>query len=77
MDRAPEGVTTALRALEDLVTETGARVYLPFLWEERAALADLLGDEAGRTRDLRAAHRLYTEMGATGHAERVARELAS
>ncbi len=25
---------------------------------------------------MREAHRLYTEMGATGHAERVARELA-
>ena len=26
-------------------------------------------------RELREAHRLYTEMGATGHAERLAREL--
>ncbi len=28
-------------------------------------------------RELREAHRLFTEMGATGHAERVARELGS
>jgi hypothetical protein len=34
------------------------------------------GDEPGRKRYLREAHRLYTEMSATGHAERVARELA-
>ena len=41
----------------------------------RAKLAALLGDDAGRERDPREAHRLYTEIGATGHAERVAREL--
>jgi predicted amidophosphoribosyltransferase len=29
-----------------------------------------------RDRELREAHRLYTEMGATGHAERLAKELA-
>jgi hypothetical protein len=30
---------------------------------------------AARERELREAHRLYTEMDATGHAERLAREL--
>ena len=34
------------------------------------------GDDATQERELREAHRLYTEMGATGHAERLARELA-
>jgi hypothetical protein len=38
-------------------------------------LAHLIGDDASRERELREAHRLYTEMGATGHAERLAREL--
>ncbi len=42
----------------------------------RAKLTALLGDDAGRERELREAQRLYTEMGATGHAERVGRELA-
>ena len=37
-------------------------------------LARVLGDDA--TRELREAYRLLAEMGATGHAERVARELA-
>jgi class 3 adenylate cyclase/tetratricopeptide (TPR) repeat protein len=59
------------RALE-LIEESGARVYRPGVHEERAELAQLLGDDATRERELREAHRLYTEMGATGHAERVA-----
>ena len=41
-------------------------------WAE--TLVEVPGDEAARTRELREALRLYTEMGATGHAERVARE---
>ncbi len=41
----------------------------------RAKLAALLGDDAGRERELREAQRLFTEMGATGHAERVGRAL--
>ncbi len=44
----------------------------------RSRLAESLGDSAveERVHHLREAHRLFTEMGATGHAERVARELA-
>jgi hypothetical protein len=34
-------------------------------------------DSANRERYLREAHRFYTEMGAAGHAEQVARELDS
>ncbi len=45
--------------------------------EELAELEHLRGDDAARTRELREALRLYTEMGATGHAERVAREQSS
>jgi hypothetical protein len=44
--------------------------------ERRARLAALLGSDAAQERRLREAHRFYTEMGATGHAERLARELA-
>ncbi len=43
----------------------------------RAELAEQQGDAAGRDRELREAQRLFTEMGATGHAERVAAKLAS
>jgi hypothetical protein len=38
-------------------------------------LARILRDDATADRELREAHRLYTEMGATGHAERIAAEL--
>ncbi len=34
-------------------------------------------DEEGRERALREAHRLFTEIGATGHAERLAREISA
>jgi len=63
------------RALE-LVEEGGLRAYVPQVHEERAELARLRGDEPTRDRELREAHRLYTEMGATGHAERLAKELS-
>jgi class 3 adenylate cyclase/tetratricopeptide (TPR) repeat protein len=62
------------RALE-LVEETKGRSIEPQLLEERARLARLLGDDDACERELREAHRLYTEMGATGHADRLAREL--
>ena len=50
-------------------------MYRPQVCEERAELARLRGDEAARARELREALRLYTESGAAGHAERLAREL--
>ncbi len=65
----------ALARAVELIEELGARVYRPQVCEERAELARLRGDEAARDRELREAHRLFTEMGATGHAERLAREL--
>ena len=60
---------------EQLIAETGAALIAPNLCESRAALARLHGDDNTHQHHLREAHRLYTEMCATGHAERVAREL--
>ncbi len=60
-----------LDAAERLVAETGAGGLLPQDQEGRAALA--VG--AARERSLHEAHRLFTETGARGHAERLAREL--
>jgi tetratricopeptide (TPR) repeat protein len=60
-----------------LCEETGIRVHLPSLLEVRAALAERRGNPQEGRQKLREAHRLYTEMGATGHAERLARELES
>ncbi len=59
-----------------LCEQTGMRVHLAPLLEVRAALAERRGDPQEARRQLREAHRLYTEMGATGHAKRLARELA-
>ena len=53
----------------------GARPFEAQIHEVSAELAALPGDAADRERELREAHRLYTEMGATGHAERLLGEL--
>jgi len=60
-----------------LIEATEARVFTPQVHVERAALARILGDEATRQRELREAHRLFTEMGATVRAEQVAQERAA
>ena len=70
-----EEVEKPLDVAQRLVEETGARAHLPFIHLERAALARTAGDEAARERELRAAHRLFTEMGATARAAQVAKEL--
>ncbi len=76
-ERAAPAIGGLLARALSLVEETEARRYEPFIRAERAGLARLLRDEMTRQRELREAHRLFTEMGATGHAERVARELAA
>jgi tetratricopeptide (TPR) repeat protein len=68
-------VEAALHDAEAVVERTEARAFAPLIHVERAELARLLGDEAAYQRELREAHRLFTEMGATPHAERVAKEL--
>jgi tetratricopeptide (TPR) repeat protein len=72
---ASDDIQSALREAQALVEETGGRSREPLIHEERAELARLTGDDATHQRELREAHRLFTEMGATGHAERVGREL--
>jgi tetratricopeptide (TPR) repeat protein len=67
----------SLRRAALLVQDTGARSYEPFLHVERAELARLTGDDAARQRELREAHRLFTEIGAPIRAAEVARELES
>ncbi len=60
---------------EALVEVTGAQSLLPHALELRSRIAHRAGDRSAAEHALREAHRLYTEMGATGHAERVGREL--
>jgi tetratricopeptide (TPR) repeat protein len=71
-----DAIETALLRAEALVEETRARAYLPFIGEARAALAQLRGDAPGAVRALSEAHDLFSEMGALGHVERVAKLLA-
>jgi tetratricopeptide (TPR) repeat protein len=68
-------VERALSRARALAEEIGYRLAFPRIHIERATLMLALGDEAAHQRELREAHRLFTEMGATGHAERLAREL--
>ena len=67
-------IDLSLDRVRVLIDETGARSYEPFLHVERAELAGLTHDDASRQRELREAHRLFAEMGANGHAERIAKE---
>jgi hypothetical protein len=57
--------------------ETGTRIFAPAILEERARLSLRNGDRQAFERDLHAAQRLFAEMGATGHAERLTKELAA
>lgn len=57
------------------IEETGTRAWAPLLHEARAELERACGDAAAAESALREALRLYAEMGASGHAERLAREL--
>ncbi len=64
-----------LDAADALIERPHTHAMVPRIAEARAELAALRGDPDRQRAQLRGAHRLYTEMGATGHAERLAREL--
>jgi tetratricopeptide (TPR) repeat protein len=68
-------VERALARARALAEEIDFRQIVPLIHVESAELLGTLGDSAGRERELREAHRLFTEMGATGYAERMAKEL--
>ena len=70
-------IEAALSDATELIEATNHRLFEPRICLVRAELAAAQGDKAAREGHLREAHRLYTEMGATGHAERVGRELDS
>jgi hypothetical protein len=57
------------------MAESGAFVHRAAIEVERAELARLLGDDAAYESGLRSARRLFTEMGAFGHAARLAERL--
>ncbi len=72
-----EGVAAVRETLDraaEASEETRSRCWAPFIHEARAALARVMGDEAEQQREMREAERLHREMGALGHAERLAGE---
>ena len=72
-----EQIEAVLARVLDLMRERGAKALEPHVHIELAELARQVGDEERRQRELREAHRLFTEIGATGYAERLAAELAA
>jgi class 3 adenylate cyclase len=72
---ARPAIEAALERALAVIRDTGARAFEPHVYLERAELARLSGDEATRQRELREAHRLFTEIGAPIRAEQVAKEL--
>ena len=66
----------ALVRAQELIEETGAQVYQPEVHECRAHLARLRGEAFAARSEIEGARRLCIEMGATGRAERLAKELS-
>jgi tetratricopeptide (TPR) repeat protein len=60
----------------ELIRRTDTRAYEPHVHVQLAELARQSGDEKAWREELSEAQRLFTEIGASGHAERVAGELA-
>ena len=73
---AREDIEAALARADEIVRAKGALSLQPTIHVERAELARQNGDAAEHERELREAHRLFTQVGAVGHAERVAGEMA-
>ncbi len=65
----------ALVRAQELIDETGAQAYQPEVHECRAQSARLRGEALAARSEIEEARRLYAEMGATGRAERLAKEL--
>ena len=73
---AREEIESALERASELARSTGMCSVEPMIHAELAELAHQNGDEDEYQRELHEAHRLFTEIGATAHAERLSAELA-
>ena len=73
--RATKEIEAAVAEAAAWLEMSGAKSYEPFLHVERAELARLTGDAAARQRELREAHRLFMQIGASIRAAEVAKEL--
>jgi tetratricopeptide (TPR) repeat protein len=70
-------IEASLERAQRLLEMSGARAFAPFIVEERARLAAVLGDEKAALSLLRQARGLFGEVEATGHVERIAVELGA
>ncbi len=70
-------IEATLARAQQLLEKSGARAFAPFIVEERARLAAVLGDEEGASNLLRQAQGLFGKVEATGHVERIAVELGA
>jgi len=70
-------IEAAFARARELNREMELRALEPLVRVEIAELARQCGDEQWRERELREAHRLFAELGAAGHAERLTAELAT
>ena len=74
-ERDADEIVRLLDRAAEIADRCGGKVYEPAIHESRAALARAIGRPEEAERELREALRLYAEMGASGHAERLSREL--
>jgi hypothetical protein len=70
-------IEAALDRAEELVALVEGHSLSPRILELRGRLAAALGDAPVADRALREALDLYREIGATGHVERLGREIAA
>jgi class 3 adenylate cyclase/tetratricopeptide (TPR) repeat protein len=68
------GAEAALDRASTLIEETGAQVYVPQIEEVRGRLARARGDADACVSHLREAQRIYAEIGADGHVQRLSDE---
>ena len=72
---AKRDIEAALAEADAWIDMSGGRSYEPLLHVERSELAQIVGYEAARERELREAHLLFMEMGAPIRAAEVAKKL--
>ncbi|MCP5039909.1 MAG: hypothetical protein GY944_02695 [bacterium] len=74
--KARDAIRTEIAHARLGVEQSGAHSLLPEIHRVLSEVAECDGDHATRMRELREAHRLYGEMAALGHENRIARLIA-
>jgi adenylate cyclase len=70
-EKARDAAHAAISRAALLIEESGARSLAPEIHRALSEVAEHEGDRATRLRELREAHRLYREMAARAHADRI------